>query len=131
MACPKRVWVALALTLSLGTAAHAEDAICVITALAFDDNLNPLQVQGVSSGKVTGRNLIKACGKEKLLPIEAARTTCEGNQDARFVALFRRIDGVDLVKSKDSKAKFNEKKPAGETATIKMKSCAFWADRDS
>lgn len=81
----------------------------------------------MSSGKVAGRNPIKACGKEGVLPIEAAQTACLDNRDARFVALFGRIEGVDLVKSRDSKVRFNDKKLTREVATIKMKSGAFWA----
>ncbi len=118
--------IALVVALPLGTSAHAEDGLCVINALAFDQNLNPLPVQGVSTGVVAGRNLAKACGQDKLIGVDAAQVACRDNQDARFVALFHRIDGVDLVKSKSSKAGFNENDPAKEKAAIKLRSCAHW-----
>lgn len=120
--------VASVMTMATGTLAHAEDGFCVITAIAFDQNLNPLAVQGESIGAPSGRNLAKACAKDKVTGIDAAQAACRDNPDAHFVALFRRIDGTDLVKSKDSKAKFKEDKTR-EKAIIKMKSCAFWAEQ--
>lgn len=123
----KYSWIALVMgILAVGTPAQAEDGICVITAIAFDQNLNPLPVQGESMGTVGTRNLVKGCRRDKLIATDAARAACQGNQESRFVALFRRIDGVDLVRSKDSRAKFNEKNPLMDQATIRMKSCDYW-----
>ena len=130
MSYSKYGWIALAiLVAAAATPARADDLSCVITALAFDDNLNPLEVQGLAAGPVAEKNPVKACSKDKLIPIAAAQEACEKNPDARFVALFRRIAGIDLVKSKDSKAKFNENKPTAEVATIKMKSCEHWRNQ--
>jgi hypothetical protein len=126
MAYLKYLFIVLVMVLPVGTLAYAEDGVCVVSAIAFDKDLNQLPVQGESTGTVASRNLAKACGQDKVIAIDAAQGACRDNQDARFVALFHRIDGVDLVKSKNSRAGFNENNPAKEKAAIKLKSCAYW-----
>jgi hypothetical protein len=123
------LFIALVMMLPVGTLAHAEDGLCVVSAVAFDKDLNQLPAQGESTGTVPSRNLAKACGQDKVIGIDAAQGACQDNQDARFVALFHRIDGVDLVKSKGSRARFNDKNPAKEKATIQLRSCAYWMDQ--
>ena len=118
-----------AMAMTLATSAHADDMLCVVTALAFDDKLNTLGVLGTADRPIQAANPERECARDKALSLLAAQTACGQSAEARFVAILRRADGVDLINSRNSKARFKEQSPDRETAQIKMRSCAYWLGR--
>lgn len=114
------------LAVASATSAHADDALCAVTALAFDDNLNTLGILEAAEAVVQGRNPARLCARDTLISQQAAAAACQKSSDAQFIAIVRRVDGVDVINSRNSKVRFKEQKPERDKAIIKMKSCAYW-----
>lgn len=107
-------------------AVQAEDGVCNITAVAFDADLNRLAEERSAAVMISTAKLARDCANNFAAAVTPAADACRANVGAQFVALFRRLDGVDLIGSKDSRAKFKSAEPDKDKASIKLRSCAFW-----